>query len=256
MNIIEVKNLNYYYDDIHIIDIDELKIKKGSWVAIVGKNSCGKTTLLKLLGGKILTNNSVLLDNTYINKLNEEIIKQKTAYFLKEKHLFSKTVYEQLLLTTDNQVLIKKILKRFNLIEYIDYPLYSLTEEQKILLRLCEIFLKKPNVIFLDNPFSTLSNEVREEFYNLIYEYTSYHEITVISTLNDLYDSLYFDRIIVLNNKSILLDGNPYYIFKEEKLLKKLGLNIPIIYELSEKLKLYGLIDRNVNTDEELVVNL
>ena len=91
---------------------------------------------------------------------------------------------------------------------------------------------------------------------NKLKEYIEKYNITVFYSSCDIEFTDYFDRIIVLYNKGIILDGNPALVLKHENILKKIGLKMPFIYELNEKLSLYDLIEHNNNTLKELVDEL
>ena len=68
MYIIEAHNLNYGTSNDILFDNIDVVIEKGSFVSIVGKNGVGKTTLLKLLGGSIISSNNIKVDNIQVNK--------------------------------------------------------------------------------------------------------------------------------------------------------------------------------------------
>jgi energy-coupling factor transport system ATP-binding protein len=68
--------------------------------------------------------------------------------------------------------------------------------------------------------------------------------ITIINVTHNLKEAYYSDRLVILNDGEILLDGNPMSVMEYDKILNKVGIEIPFEVELSIKLKLYGLIDK------------
>lgn len=98
MNILEVYNLNFSYDDKVIFNNINLKIKEGSFVNVYGRNSSGKSTLLKLLSGSIITESDIKVDKVKINKFNMDVINNKISFISSNNKLFSKTVLDELLL--------------------------------------------------------------------------------------------------------------------------------------------------------------
>lgn len=259
MNIIEVNNLRFNYGNIHIVDIPKLLIKKGEFVCISGKNSCGKTTLLKLLGGYIKTNNMLMIDGIYVNDLNNDIISGKVGYLFYENSFFSKTVYDELSMYVNGlnkKLKIKKILSDFDMDEYLNVSPSLLSYKHSQTLALIKALLKKPNVLFLDNPFSKLDSNFRKRIYTLLRKYSNENDITIICTMNNLEDTLYCDRLIILENKRIILDGSPKSVYNEEKILSKIGLKLPRICELSSKLQMYDLMSKMAYDEEELVEEL
>ena len=81
MNLISVSNLTYYLGKKKIFDNISLSINDDSFITIAGSNSSGKTTLLKLLSGNLMTENIIQIDNTLINSENKEIIDKKVCLF-------------------------------------------------------------------------------------------------------------------------------------------------------------------------------
>ena len=89
MNIIEANDINYNNSIKTIFHGLNLSIEKGSFVSIVGEHSVGKSTLLKLLSGEIITDNSIKIDNTQVNKFNIEEISKKVSTISSYNEFFS-----------------------------------------------------------------------------------------------------------------------------------------------------------------------
>lgn len=261
MNFIEVKNLTYFFDETKIFNNLSFNIEKGNFVTITGKNSCGKTTLMKLLSASLITENQISIDGTYINKLNKELIDRKVSMFSPDNKYFSKTVLDELMLELSNDDLysinkIKKYLKEFNLIDYIDSSPQVLNYVQRQKLSLIKAVIKESKLLLLDNIFCHFDKHSKIEFMGLLKKYQIEYDLTIICTINDLEDSIFSDRLIIINDGDILLDGYPDDIFKHEKILKLVGLNIPLNYELLSKLKLYGLIESSSLDINDMVMEL
>ena len=88
MNIIEA-HINYEIEDRIIFDNININITKGAFVSIIGENGVGKTTLLKLLGGLLITNNNIKVDNMQINKYNIEEVNKRVSYITSFNEFFS-----------------------------------------------------------------------------------------------------------------------------------------------------------------------
>ena len=86
--------------------------------------------------------------------------------------------------------------------------------------------------------------------------YKKNYNLTIILITHNEEDTLSSDRIIVLNNQKIYLDGSVKDVYKEERKLKTLGINIPFIIKLSLNLNLYDLIDEIYLTDRALIDKL
>ncbi len=261
MNLINVNNLTYLFNKKMIFNNFSININEGEFVTIAGCNSSGKTTLIKLLAGNIITENIISIDNVFINSQNKEIIDKKICVFSKRNKYYSKTILDELILEIKNDNLeninkIKKLLKEFNLIDYISLSPQVLNYIQKQKLCLIKAIIKGARVLLLDNIFNYLDRYLKIEFLGLLKKYQSIYNFAIILTTNDLEDSIFSDRLVIINDGCIILDGSPDKVFKEEKLLKLIGLNIPINYELHNKLSLYGLVKGSSFTVEDMVLEI
>lgn len=261
MNFIEIKSLDYSFDKKKLFDNLNLNIKQGDFVAITGKNSCGKTTFIKLLSASLITENKISIDGIYINRLNKELIDNKVSIFSPDSKYFSKTVLDELMLEIKKDDLysinkIKKYLKEFSLIDYINSSPQCLNYVERQKLSLIKALIKESKLLLIDNIFCYFDKYSKIEFIGLLKKYQLENNLTIVCTINDLDDSIFCDRLIILNNGDILLDGYPDDIFKHEKILKLIGLNIPLNYELLSKLKLYGLINSSSLDIDDMVMEL
>lgn len=261
MNSIEVYNLTYSFNKKKIFNSISINIKKGSFVTIAGKNSCGKTTLINLLSGYLMTQNIISIDGTLINSQNRDIIDKKICLFSPENKYFSKTLLDELIFEIKNDSIesinrIKRLLKEFNLIDYIRESPQVLNYIQRQKLCLIKAIVKEAGILLLDNIFCYFDRYSKIEFIGLLKKYQFLYNFTIILTINTLDDSIFSDRLIVINDGGILIDGSPENIFKEEKLLKLIGLNVPINYELHSKLNLYGLIKGSSFDIDDMVMEI
>lgn len=261
MSFIEIKSLNYSTKKRKIFNNLNLNIERGSFACITGKNSCGKTTLIKILSSSIITENMISINGIYINKLNKELICNEVFEFSPDNKYFSKTILDELMLEIKNIDKysinkIKKYLKEFNLIDYIDSSPQILNYVQRQKLSLIKALLKDSKLLLLDNILCYFDKYSKIEFIGLLKKYQLKYNLTIICTINNLDDSIFCDRLIVINDGEILLDGYPEDIFKHNKILNLIGLNVPLNYELSSKLKLYGLVNSSSFDIDDMVMEL
>lgn len=261
MNSITVDKLTYYLGKKKIFNDLEIDIESGSFITITGKNSCGKTTFMKLLSGTIITENLISINNIFINSQNKELIDREVCMLSPDNKYFAKTVLDELILETGDSSFtnvnkIKIYLREFNLIQYINESPQILNYVERQKLSLVKAIIKNSKVLLLDNIFCYFDKYSKIEFISLLKKYQSIYNFTIVLTTNSLEDSIFSDRLIVINDGSILLDGFPEKIFKEEKLLKAIGLNVPMNYELYSKLKLYDLIKESSFDVDDMVEEL
>ena len=260
MSILEAYNLNFSYDNNTIFNDVTIKIKEGSLVNIYGRNGVGKTTLLKILSGSIITDSNVKVDKIKINKFNMDVINSKTAFISSNNKFFSKTVLDEILLEkndiTDVDVsTARKLLDDFNLSSIEDISPLDLSYAENQIVGVIKCMIKKPKVLFIDNAFSRFDYDKKTEILEFIKKYALKNNITVIYASNNLDDIYLFDRVIVLKNKEIYLDTDPKSLLNDERLLD-VTKKLPFIEELSRKLIMYNLVSKKYDNLLELAEDL
>ena len=259
MEIIKVRNLNYNTSNKSLFKDITLDIESGTFTSIVGENSVGKTMLMKLLSGSIITDNFIKIDNIQVNKFCVEDIMKRTATIYSYNEFFSKTVMNEILQDKKNVDiydvnLVRKLLDNFNLINIENISPLKLSYAENQIVALIKAIIKKPKIIFLDNAFSRLDVDKRHELLNYLKKYCKQNDITIILSSNDINDLKYSDRIIYLKNQRIEFDGDYSSFIKLD--LNKEGFKLPWALEVSNKLIMYGLIDKETENMDELVGEL
>lgn len=256
MNIIEA-HINYEINNKQLFDNINITIKKGSFVSIIGENGVGKTTLLKLLSGLIITNNNIKIDNIQVNKYNIEEVNRKVSFITSYNEFFSKTVLEEILgdIKLNNQIEVnrsKKLLDEFNLLYLEKMSPLDLSYAENQIVALIKAIVKRSKIIVLDNVFLRLDIDKRNELFSYIKNYAKDNNITILMTSTDSVDLIYSDRILLLRNNSIMFDGDYKSLISNINLGRE-GFKYPFEIEVSNKLIMYDLI-RSVYTDIDSIV--
>ncbi len=152
--------------------------------------------------------------------------------------------------TLENTTITSSLLNDFNCEYLINKP--DLTLIDKIKINILNN-LNNPNKVFV---FFNILTYLDNEFKTHIITYLKEHDKQIINYTTDIEEALLLDYLIVLQNNNIIMEGPKEEILKEEKILKKLGFNLPFIVELSIGLKYYNLIDKLYFTNESLVNEL
>ena len=126
-------------------------------------------------------------------------------------------------------------------------------EKQKVALA-CALMLE-PRILILDDALLMIDVNERDDILKLLKEYNEGKRVTIISFTHDLYEAKYSDRLVVLNEGIIIIDGKFPWVFNEERVMRKIGLEVPFAVELSQKLKVYKIID-TLELDLERLVSL
>ncbi len=265
MDIIKINQLNFHYGKMKIIDNLDLNVEQGEWLSIVGPNGSGKSTLIRILIGLLEVDSDIIIDDLILNKENiMEIRKIVGVIFENPNNQFiGATVRDDIAFGLENlnihpQDIIKKIdkvAKSLDIDNLLDKEPHKLSggEKQKVIL--ASILVLEPKIIILDEALAMIDPIDKEGILKLLKKINKKQKITIINATNDLEDTLYGDRIVVLKKGSKLLEGKTIEILIQDKILTRLGLELPFMIDLSIKLKFYNLIDE-VITDMDQMINI
>ena len=143
-----------------------------------------------------------------------------------------------------------KILDSYNCLELTDKKELTNTDEIKIniLKSLCS---EKEVIIFYDI-LNYIDNKMKDK---LIKELVSQNKI-IINYTTEIEETLYLDYLIIVHENKVIMEGQTKEVLNEEKIIKKLGFNMPLITELSSGLKYYGVVNKKYYDIESLVEDL
>lgn len=262
--IIKIDHMSFSYNKTNVFSDFSLSVNEGEFVSIVGCNKSGKTTLMKLLAGILPSNGKISVNYVIADSKNIVYTAPTVGVLLGEfddQFLFS-DVYHELAFPLENLALsrseideqIGKVTRLLKINYLVDRKINKLTMSEKAKLLLAVAIIHKPKVLLLDNPFCMMKKSDRMEMIAILRYLVDHEGLTVLLTSNDLIDALYSDYLYILDNGSIAVEGNPLAVMKEDKLISRLNLELPFMVDLSNKLKLYGLLDE-VIIDMDRMVN-
>ncbi|MDD2490264.1 MAG: ATP-binding cassette domain-containing protein [Bacilli bacterium] len=261
--IIQTKNLSFRYDTELIFYRLNLSVKTGEWVTVIGPNGSGKTTLLKLLTGLLYNDSEIVIDGIRLKKNNLKTIRKKIGVIFDnvDNQFVTETVKSEIAFTMENLQYkrkeinhrIEKIARQLKIEHLLDQDPHHLSGGEKQKVALASILALKPKIILLDESFSMLDVNERKEILDILKQIQKEEDLTILNITHNLEEAYWGERLIVLYNRSILIDGPTLDVFAHDKLLNRAGLEIPFMVDLSMKLKLYGLIDRIILDMDELV---
>ena len=263
--IIKVNNMTFKYNDKNIFKNFNLEIKQGEFVTIIGKNGSGKTTLAKILIGLLksdgyITIDSYLLNDYYINKIRRVF---SVSLGENKQNFIGETVRDDLAFTLENLEYSKKeieksisiISKKFKIEDILDKAPNELNSSEKEKVIIAGALIHNPKIILLDEMINKLIPSDKKLIFKILKEYQEKIKLTIILVTHDLEDTLYSDRIILLDNGKKIYDCSKEEMYKDDK-LEKLGFNLPFIVKLSQNLMLYDLLDKVYFNEKEVVDKL
>ena len=251
------------------IDNLSLDVKEGEFVVIIGHNGSGKSTLSKNLNA-ILTPTS---GEIYINGLNtnqeENLwdIRQTAGMVFQnpDNQIVATIVEEDVAFGPENlgiepneiRTRVEESLKSVGMYELRDRQPHLLSGGQKQRVAIAGIIAMKPKCIIFDEATAMLDPSGRKEVMNTIKTLNKEENITVLHITHFMEEAVDADRIIVMEKGKKVLEGTPREVFTKVDELKRIGLDVPYMTELSKELIESGLkIDSDILTVDEMVDKL
>lgn len=253
--IVEFKNLNFEYDKEHAFKDFNMDINEGDIVTLIGTPASGKTTLLKFLCNK-LPNKDLLFKGSNISSYDAKNLQSEIVVIFDEpitetiaRDEIKKFVHKIGVKEEEINDRLKEINRYLPLNKLFDRSISSLTLEQKELVKILRYLVISPSFIAIDNSLSNLSTLDKR----LFFEYIKKHHITLLNVTTDLNDALFGNKIYVLENFILILEGSTLSVLKMDTLLKRLGFKLPLPVNLSIELNNYDVLKKIYKDNEKLV---
>ncbi|MBC1375597.1 energy-coupling factor ABC transporter ATP-binding protein [Listeria farberi] len=246
---VRLEHVFYKYEDTEKYAVKDVSIsaRKGEWVALVGHNGSGKSTIAKLLNGLLFPEDGLIKIGHFVlsEKNIWEIRRQVGMVFQNPDNQFvGATVQDDVAFGLENHgvphdTMVERVESALNEVGMQSYALHEparLSGGQKQRVAIAGVLALQPDVIILDEATSMLDPRGRAEVMETIRIMREQEDITVISITHDLDEVLFADRVIVMNNGEVHSEGTPQEIFQQADAMREIGLGVPFIIELQEKL--------------------
>ena len=261
-NFIEIKNLRYSYDEddgkvVPVLNGISLDIKRGEYVAVLGHNGSGKSTLAKLLNMILTpTAGTITVDGTDITApdLSDDDIfalRKKVGMVFQnpDNQLVATIVEEDVAFGPENLGYPQEEIRRrvdgaleiVGMSEYAHHEPHRLSGGQKQRIAIAGIIAMSPECIIFDESTSMLDPSGRKDVLKTMEKLNRENGITVITITHYMNEAAKADRVVVLDDGNILMDGTPAQIFAEPEKLRKAGLDVPQCSALVEELRAMGI---------------
>lgn len=263
--IIEIKDLSFEYEEgLKTIDHISFEIKKGDYVAILGHNGSGKSTIAKLLigllekkSGTIIVNGIELnLENLYKVRDSIGIVFQNP-----DNQFIGATVRDDIAFGLENNcvppqemdAIINNYATKVKMADFLDHEPTKLSGGQKQRVAIAGILAMAPNIIILDEATSMLDPMGRREINGLVKELNQEKDITIISITHDIEEAKNANQVIILNNGKIVASGSPNKVLSDEATLVKCELDIPFALKIAKELDKIK-IKTSMSLDKEVLI--
>lgn len=207
---IEIKNLEFSYQDHQVLKISELNVQDGEIVFLYGPSGSGKSTLLELLAGVLQASSGELKINSKdLARLSlaelDQFRAENIGYIFQSFNLIPYlSVLENISLPflfqkqNLDEAELKLLLKNLGLVDYLHKPVSQLSVGQQQRVAVARALIKKPKLILADEPTSALDYNHRENFLKVLFDLCKTHKTTVVFVSHDLTIQKLFDRSISL----------------------------------------------------------
>lgn len=271
---IKIENLKYVYGqgtpfEKTALDNVNVSIKKGEFIGLIGHTGSGKSTmiqhfnrLLKPTEGKVFINDvDINDDDTDIKSVRQQV---GLVFQYPEHQLFEMTIYKDVSFGPSNMGLSKEEIDRrvrealtkvgIDEADYEKSP-FELSGGQKRRVAIAGVLAMEPDILVLDEPTAGLDPEGSLEILKEIEKVHNEDHITIILVSHNMEDIAKFvDRILVMDEGKICLDGSPKEVFKKVDQLEAMGLAVPQVTYLIKQLKEKGFqVPDDVTTVEGAV---
>ena len=261
--IIKTENLSFSYDDGNVelplvkaqppaLDNVSVSINKGEYIAVLGHNGSGKSTFAKLLNmilepslGKVyIYGRDITADDFTEDDMFDLRSKIGMVFQNPDNQLVATVVEEDVAFGPENLGLpreeirkrIDEALETVGMTEYAHHAPHKLSGGQKQRVAIAGIIAMKPDVIILDESTAMLDPIGRREVLNIVEKLNREENITIINITHYMEEAARADRVIVINDGNLLLDGTAKEIFSKVDFLHSIGLESPQGTELIHSL--------------------
>lgn len=241
-------------------------IAEGEWIAIVGHNGSGKSTIAKLMNGLLYPQQGdVRFMREVLNDNNLWDVRSQMGMVFQnpDNQFVGATVQDDVAFALENngvphQEMVQRVqeaLAQVKMQDFLDHEPHHLSGGQKQRVAIAGALALRPKLLILDEATSMLDPQGRMEVLQTVQQLRAETGLTVISITHDLEEAILADRLLFMNGGKKFATGTPNEIFALGDELIELGLDLPFAMKLSCLLKAEGVALNGQNMTEEELVN-
>lgn len=273
-NIISAQKVEFHYNNEYeeneapkpvkqVLKGVSLDIPRGGFTAILGHNGSGKSTIAKHMNAILLPCGGTVWVNGIDTRDEEKLfdIRSRVGMVFQnpDNQIVATIVEEDVAFALENMGVppdemrerVDDALKSVGMYEYREHSPHQLSGGQKQRVAIAGIIAMRPECIVLDEPTAMLDPKGRKEVLKTIRKLNAKFGITIILITHYMEEAALADRIVVMDNGEIIMDGVPRDVFSNVELMKKVGLDVPQVTELMYLLGKCGLPSDTHIIDED-----
>ncbi|MFW5985280.1 MAG: ABC transporter ATP-binding protein [Halanaerobiaceae bacterium] len=240
--VIKCEDLCFAYQQDNIIENINLEIKSGQLTGIAGPNGVGKSTLVKCLCKIYQTDQNVIyLNGEDIARMDSRELARSLGYVpQKNDTSFSMTVFEMILLgrrpyikwkvRAEDEKIVESLLERLSILHLAEREVNTLSGGEKQKVALARALAQEPEILFLDEPTSSLDINHQLEVMDILLELAHVDKSAVVVVLHDLnLIGRFVDMVYLLAEKSLYAAGSPGEVLIPETIKEVYGIEVEII---------------------------
>ncbi len=254
---IELENVSFTYrkgerDAVPALRDLTLKIEPGQLVAIIGHNASGKSTLVKLLCAVLYpTEGSVRIDGVSVDREHQWDVRRKVSVVFQDPddQLIMNRVVDDVAFGPENLGLprdeieerVRSSVEMLGLQEIGGRLIENLSPGQKQRVAIAGALAMRPLFLILDEPTSLLPVPVAMRLISTVRDLSLSENTGVLHVTHSMYEAVLFERVVVMDEGRIILDGTPAEVFRDVEKLREVGLDVPLAASLAHRLRARGI---------------
>lgn len=268
--LIEFRDVSFRYGEEQpwVLRNCSFEIYEGEWVAIIGHNGSGKSTIAKLINGLLFPQKGeILIDGQQVNEETIWDIRKEVGMVFQnpDNQFVGTTVQDDVAFGMENrgtprEEMVTRIEETLSAVGMEDYRFtepHRLSGGQKQRVAIASVLAISPKVLILDEATAMLDPKGRTEIMRTVSNVQNKEALSLITITHDLQEVVQADRVIVMNNGEIWDRATPREIFSKKDSLREIGLDVPFVAILADELKEKGInLTKEPLNHEELLEDL
>ncbi|MBB6455157.1 energy-coupling factor transport system ATP-binding protein [Salirhabdus euzebyi] len=251
---IEFKHIHFKYqqgEDWALKDVS-FHIEDNEWVAIIGHNGSGKSTIAKLMNGLLFPQEGeIRVQDLVVNEETIWDVRKKVGMVFQnpDNQFVGTTVVDDVAFGLENhgiprEEMITRIdnsLRAVNMEDYYNHEPHRLSGGQKQRVAIASVLAVAPELVIFDEATAMLDPKGRATIMETVQQVRETKNVSIVTITHDLNEVTFADRVIVMNEGKVWFEGTPREVFKQHEELQKIGLDTPFVTQVSRVLESKGI---------------